>query len=159
VRSKVAEERSVDVGSGKRDDVAPAPVTASLCVVTGGSLVARPRGFIFSAYVGPAHGAITLRGDIDAAAVTVLRTHLDGFLGAAVRFISVDASAVTSCDPRALHLIGDARRRLVDRGGAVSIIGLHPSLLPAPGQPLPGLHVPVRDVPDPDRPAWPAPAA
>jgi hypothetical protein len=38
----------------------------------------------YSAYVGPAHGAITLRGETDSAEVSVLRTHLDGFCGAAV---------------------------------------------------------------------------
>lgn len=35
--------------------------------------MAQPRGFIFSAYVDPAHGAITLRGEIDSVAVSVLR--------------------------------------------------------------------------------------
>jgi ABC-type transporter Mla MlaB component len=122
-------------------------------------LVAQPRGFIFSAYVGPAHGAITLRGEIDSAAVRVLRTHLDGFLGAAARLISVDASAITSCDPRALKLLLDARRRLLDRGGAMSIVGLHPSLVPARGQPRPVPDVAGGDVVAPRMPASPAPAA
>jgi STAS domain len=128
-------------------------------VVTGGSLVARPRGFVFSAYIGPAHGAITLRGEIDTVAVGELRAHLDGFLGAAARFISVDASAITSCDPRALEAIGDARRRLVDRGGAVSVVGLHPSLLPALGRRLSVPDVAARDVSPPHLPTSPAPAA
>lgn len=93
------------------------------------------RHFIGSSYVGPAQAAITLRGDIDADAVTQFAEHLDAFLAAAVRVIAVDASGVRSCDLRVLDLLGRTQHRLDERGGSITVTGLHPSTLPAPTSP------------------------
>lgn len=124
-------------------------------VASGGSLLAHSRGFIFSAYVGPGHGAITLRGEIDAGAADRLGAHLEGFLGAAVRMISIDATATTSYTPRVLDLLGHAQRQLAARDGVLMVLGLHPSGLPAALPASPGLVI----VSDPPTLPAPSPAA
>ena len=93
------------------------------------------RPFIGSSYVGPAQGAITLRGDIDADAADQFAGHLDAFLDAAIRAIAVDTNGLHSCDLRVLDLLGRTQCRLDDRGGLITVTGLHPSTLPAPTSP------------------------
>ena len=67
--------------------------------------------FIGSWFAGPGHAAITLRGEIDAYAADQLSEHLDGFLDAATRFITVDATHICSCHPRVLELLARTQRR------------------------------------------------
>jgi anti-anti-sigma regulatory factor len=95
------------------------------------------RHFIGSSFAGPGHGAITLRGDIDSSAADQFAEHLDGFLDAASRLISVDATQVRSCHPRVLEVLSRAQLRMDARGGLLTVVGLHPTLLPAAAAPSP----------------------
>ncbi len=90
------------------------------------------RHFIGSSFIGPGHAAITLRGDIDTDAADQLAEHLDGFLDAASRFVTVDATRVSSCHPRVFELLERAEHRLAARGGRMTVAGLHPSLRAGP---------------------------
>lgn len=86
---------------------------------------------IFSAYVGPGHATVTLRGQIGGGAAEEFGEHLKAVLETGARQVTVDANAVTYCDPRVLEFLARTRRRLGGRAGAVTVHGLHPSALPA----------------------------
>lgn len=92
-------------------------------------MVAQP-SVIFSTFIGPGHGAITLRGEIGSGAAEEFGAHLEAFLGAATRSVTVNATDVTYYVPRVLELLAQARRRFGARAGVVSVHGLHPSALP-----------------------------
>lgn len=93
----------------------------------------------------PDHALIVLSGDIDAEVAARLWTHIGTVLAARTRFLTIDASAVTRCDPGLLDLLGRAQRRLARHHGLLSVRGLHPHLLP-------GVESPLRSVPDPASP-------
>jgi hypothetical protein len=87
--------------------------------------------FVGSTFEGAHQGRITLRGFLDADAVERLAAHLQGFLEAGVRFVTIDAHDVLRADPRLVPLLGRAQRRLTRRHGLLTMTGLHPSLLAA----------------------------
>lgn len=91
-------------------------------------------GYIGSFPDGPGQVLIVLRGDMDAATVDRLGSHLHAH-PAGVRFLTIDASAVPGYDPGLLDLLGRTQRRLARRHGLLSVRGLHAHLLPAAGPP------------------------
>lgn len=85
--------------------------------------------FIGSFLDEPDQAEIVLRGDIDAAVVERLGSHLDDVLARTTRFITIDAAAVDSYDDGLLDLLGRTQHRLGGRRGLLRVRGLRPCLL------------------------------
>jgi hypothetical protein len=95
-------------------------------------------GSVGTAFEGPGEARITLRGDLDAAALGRLEADLEGCLTFHIRFITVDATAVSGASNQIVELLGDTRRELTSRRGILSVLGLHPHVLRAdPDEPTP----------------------
>jgi hypothetical protein len=94
-----------------------------------GSTRVNGSSFVGSAFALAGEARIVLRGEIDSDALERLSGHLDGFIAARTRFITVDATGVTGADPRIVEILGETQRRLAPRWGLLSIVGLHPHLL------------------------------
>lgn len=75
------------------------------------------------------HAEIVLRGDIDAATVDRLDSHIHAVLASTTQFITIDAATVNSHDSALLDLLGRTQHRLGLRRGLLQVQGLHPSLL------------------------------
>jgi hypothetical protein len=94
-------------------------------------------GWVGSGFGGLGEARIVLRGEIDSDALRLLGRHLDGFLAARTRFITLDATGVTGADARIVEVLGAAQRRLAPRRGLLTTVGLHPHVLhpgAAPGR-------------------------
>lgn len=74
---------------------------------------------------------VLLRGKFDAEPLERLRAQLEALLSSGARFIIVDATGVTGCDPGILELLGATQRRLHRRHGLLTLRGLHPCVLSA----------------------------
>lgn len=85
--------------------------------------------FIGSFPDGPDQMVIVVRGDLVAEVLGRLGVHLDVALAARTRFLIIDASAVTRCEPALLDLLGRTQRRLDRHQGMLTVRGLRPSLL------------------------------
>ncbi len=94
-------------------------------------------GCVASSFGGLGEARIVLRGEIDTEALKLPGRHLDGFLAARTRFVTLDATGVTGADARIVEVLGDTQRRLAPQRGLLTTIGLHPHLLhpgAAPGR-------------------------
>jgi anti-anti-sigma regulatory factor len=99
---------------------------------SGGAGVHRPpvgAGSVGTVFEGPGAARITLRGDLDAAALGRLEADLEGCLTFHIRFITIDATAVSSAGPQIVEVLGRAEHQLVPRRGTLSVLGLHPHML------------------------------
>lgn len=114
-----------------------------------GRVAAEPTCFIgsFPDDDGPGQGVIVLRGDIDTAALSRLRVHIDGLLATATRFLEIEATGVDRYEEGLLDLLGHTQHRLTDRRGMLQVRGLHPSRL---ADPVPAGPDPVEFAPAPD---------
>lgn len=93
--------------------------------------VARWLPFVGSWFDSPGQARVLMRGDLDGCAHERLSAQLATLLDTGARFITVDATGVTRCDPRIIELLGATHRRLGSRRGLLTLRGLHPCVLPA----------------------------
>lgn len=103
-----------------------------------------PTSFIGTFPDGPDQLLIVLRGDLDAVVLVRLAVHVKDALAARTRFLTIDAAAVTRCDPGLLDLLGRTQRRLARQHGLLTVRGLRPHLLDGVGpaaRPVPGTTV------------------
>lgn len=80
-------------------------------------------------FEGPGAARITLRGDLDAAALGRLEADLEGCLTFHIRFITIDATALSGAAPQIVEVLGHAEQQLASRRGTLSVLGLHPHVL------------------------------
>jgi anti-anti-sigma regulatory factor len=116
-------DNKASVGSGPVD-VAPAG--------SAGPEVRRPRlgaGWVGTAFEGPGEARITLRGDLDVEALGRLEDDLEGCLTFHIRFITIDATALSGAGPHIVEVLGHAQHQLASRRGTLSVLGLHPHVL------------------------------
>lgn len=86
-------------------------------------------GSVGTVFEGPGAARITLRGDLDAAALGRLEADLEGCLTFHIRFITIDATAVSGAGQQIVEVLGHAEHRLASRRGTLSVLGLHPHVL------------------------------
>ena len=99
---------------------------------SGGAGVHRPRlgaGSVGTVFEGPGASRITLRGDLDAAALGRLEADLEGCLTFHIRFITIDATGLSGAGPQIVEVLGHAEHQLASRRGTLSVLGLHPHVL------------------------------
>lgn len=87
-----------------------------------------PSMVIDSVYQEPHHAQLTVRGVLDHGGIAVLSRRLHDLMEAGARFVVVDLSEVTSCDPLVLRVMSAAVRRLSVRQGWLRLIGIQPSV-------------------------------
>jgi anti-anti-sigma regulatory factor len=80
-------------------------------------------------FEGPGAARITLRGDLDAAALVRLEADLEGCLTFHIRLITIDATALSGVGPQIVEVLGRAEHQLASRRGTLSVLGLHPHVL------------------------------
>jgi anti-anti-sigma regulatory factor len=80
-------------------------------------------------FEGPGAARITLRGDLDAAALVHLEADLEGCLTFHIRFITIDATAVSGAGSQIVEVLGHAEHQLASCRGTLSVLGLHPHVL------------------------------
>jgi ABC-type transporter Mla MlaB component len=67
---------------------------------------------------------LSVRGPMDASATAKLAHYLRAVLEAGARFIVLDLSGKSDCDPGVLTLLADTQRELTARAGMITVVGL-----------------------------------
>ncbi|WP_165969500.1 STAS domain-containing protein [Nonomuraea terrae] len=77
----------------------------------------------------PAHGVLTLRGDLDFSSSELVPPLIDAVIKAGLRHLVVDTADLTFCDSRGLRALIHAERTLAALGGGMELVNLHGRLL------------------------------